>query len=58
MKNLVLVILCAADEISENFFVTHDNENTNVTWFFWRKFPSYLTLPDMNWVVLRTMFIR
>jgi len=44
MKDLVLVILCAVDEISENSFVAHDNENINIIWLFWRNIPSYLTL--------------
>ena len=44
MKNLVLVICFVRDENSENSFFTPDNENRNVIWFLWRKFPSCLTL--------------
>jgi len=37
MEKLVLVVLCAGDEISENFFITHDNKTTNANWFFLEK---------------------
>jgi len=58
MKNLVLVILCAGDEISENFVITHDNKTINVNWFsFLENFHHILHSSDMNSVVLRTMYI-
>jgi len=47
---LVLVICCIGDENSGNFFFTHDNENRNVIWFFWWKFPSCLSVLIWMWL--------